>query len=145
MKTWPEWLELWKAAMSEFGTVTPPPLPATGLRAEWEQIFDKLEKETRDDADQACIYWVDRGTWPEMSEITRWFVLLRLCTAADVSIAVMYSSMGIPAIVWAPHMDDRTAALWLLNEAWVAGRGRYKEKICGIADTSRNPPRAGKN
>ena len=147
-KTWPEWLEYWKAVASERGPLqVPREFRPQATRAEWEKVFEDLERTVRPSVDRACRRFVRSGAWPpRMTVAQRWFVGLRVHHALQLSLWVLPSRTGNSAIVWAEHLDDAAAAEWMLTDAWWTGADHWETKITSIPGEARvGKFRAGAN
>ena len=127
MKSWPEWLALWKQLSVDV------PCPQFTKETEWKLVvlaIEAAETRLRRKVDAACRTWIRTGRWPRVSGPVRWFILWRTVKAMRACIVLMTPGPdGFEAVTPAATLTEEDLKHWFLIDLWTWGWNELQEEL----------------
>jgi hypothetical protein len=146
MNSWIEWHTSWRSAFDGLNRlIAPPTFTRLPVRAAVERETRQAEAAARGEVDLVCFAYARCGTWPPMSDTVRWFAMLRVVHALQLTAAIAPQHHGEQILVPAAGVTDRALCEWFLVYAWVAGREEWLPKLVDYSLAAQVPSTSGMN
>ncbi len=134
MNSWNEWHGFWRCAFDGLNRlIAPPKFARLPVRVAVERETRQAEAAARREVDLVCLAYAQHETWPPMSDSVRWFAMLRVIHALQLTVALAPQYHGEQVLVPAAGINDRALREWFLVYAWGAGREEWLPKLVDYA------------
>jgi hypothetical protein len=146
MTSWDEWHGYWRTAFDRLNRfIEAPKFAKLPIRAAVERETRQAEAAARREVDLVCLAYATHENWPPMSDHVRWFAMLRVVNALQLTVSIGPQYHGQAVLVPAPGISDRALREWFLVYAWVAGREEWLPKLVDYALAAQPETSSGMN